>query len=255
MDRRSSRLPAALAGRPRPYLMAHRGASDLAPENTRPAFELAIAAGVDLIETDLWMTADRQFVCHHDATLDRMTGTPGRIDCLTLAEIQSRPIRSQVDGRDSEERIMSLDEALAVVPPTVVLVLELKDPRFADPTVGRLLTERLAERIAESMVIVISFHLERALAVQAADPRIPTGLITLRDPRPTRPVDVLGPFWPLLAVNPFYVRWAHTLGKWVCPLDPSPHRRLGWYRRLGVDAILTNDPAATARLLGRSLQS
>jgi glycerophosphoryl diester phosphodiesterase len=251
VDDRTSRLPAFLAGRPKPYLMAHRGASDQAPENSRAAFQLAIDAGVDLIETDLWFTADRQIVCHHDATLDRMTGTPGRVDQLTLAEVQRRPLRSRFDHRFPNERIVSLEELLALVPPTIVLALELKDPKFADPNWARLLTHQLEERLAATSVIVISFALERVLAVRTADPRTPTGLITLRDPRPRQPVDVLGPFWPLLLLNPFYVRRAHALGKWVCPLDLAAHHRLGWYRRLGVDAILTNDPAETARLLGR----
>ena len=251
MDLRSSRLPSALANRPKPYLMAHRGASDQAPENTLAAFQLALEAGVELIETDLWFTADRHLVCHHDPTLDRMTGTPGRVDRLTLAEIQSRPIRSRFDSRFPNERIPSLDELIELVPESIVLTLELKDPRFAEPAWCRLLTDRLQDRIAAGMAIVISFALERVLAVRAADPRTPTGLITLRDPRPGQPVDVLGPFWPLLALNPFYVKRAQALGKWVCPLDLTPARRLGWYRWLGVDAILTNDPAGLARLLGR----
>ncbi|MCS6800696.1 MAG: glycerophosphodiester phosphodiesterase family protein [Chloroflexota bacterium] len=252
MDDRARRLPAFLAARPKPYLMAHRGASDHAPENSLAAFRLALDAGVELIETDLWFTADRQLVCHHDATLDRMTGTAGRIDQLTLAEIQRRPIRSRFDDRFPDERIVSLAELLALVPPTVILVLELKDPRFADPEWARLLTRQLDDRLAAASVIVISFSLERVLTVRSVDERTPTGLITLRDPRPAQPVDVLGPFWPLLVINPFYVRRAHALGKWVCPLDLAPQRRLGWYRRLEVDALLTNDPAALARLLGRN---
>lgn len=251
VDDRASRLPAFLAGRPKPYLMAHRGASDHAPENSRAAFQLAIEAGVDLIETDLWFTADRQIVCHHDATLDRMTGTPGRVDQLTLAEVQRRPIRSPFADRFPDERIVSLEEVLALVPPTIVLVLELKDPRFADPSWARLLTHHLEARLAATSVIVISFALERVLAVRAVDPRTPTGWITLHDFRPGQPVDVLGPFWPIVILNPFYVRRAHALGKWVCPLDLAAHRRLAWYRWLGVDAILTNDPAKLSRRLGR----
>ena len=247
-----TRLPTVLAGRPRPYLMAHRGASARAPENTLAAFQIAIDAGVELIETDLWFTADEQLVCHHDATLDRLTGLPGRVDQLTLAEIQARPLRAPWSDRFPHERIPSLAQLLALAPGEVILVLELKDPRFAEARWARKLTAQIAERIAARTVIVISFHLERVLAARATDPRLPTGFIAARHPFPTQPVDVLGPFWPLLVVNPFYVSLAHRRGRWVCPLDLAPHRRLGWYRRLGVDAILTDDPQATAHLLGRT---
>lgn len=246
-----TRLPTFLAARPRPLLMAHRGASDHAPENTHAAFRLAVEAGVELIETDLWFTADEQIVCHHDATLDRMTGTPGRVTDLPLAEIQARPIRSRFDAFPNE-RVPSLDQVLEAVPDEVILVLELKDPRFAEARWAKRLTEQLADRIANRSAIVISFFLDRVLTIRAANERMATGFIATRQPFPSQPVDVLGPFWPLLLVNPFYVRLAHRRGRWVCPLDPGLHRRIGWYLRLGVDALLTNDPAATARLLGRS---
>ena len=69
-----------LAGRARPYIMAHRGDSDHAPENTRAAFRLAAEAGADIIETDLWFTTDGHLVCHHDATLERMTGDRNAVE-------------------------------------------------------------------------------------------------------------------------------------------------------------------------------
>jgi glycerophosphoryl diester phosphodiesterase len=68
---------------------------------------------------------------------------------------------------------------------------------------------------------------------------------------PSRQAALLGPFWPLLVLNPLYVWWAHALGKPVAPLDPTPEGRLWYYRLLGVDAVLSNDPGKTARALGR----
>jgi glycerophosphoryl diester phosphodiesterase len=62
---------------------------------------------------------------------------------------------------------------------------------------------------------------------------------------------MLGPFWPLLLANPLYVRLAHAQGQLVCPLDPNPDARLGLYRRLGCDAVLSDDPGATTLALGR----
>jgi glycerophosphoryl diester phosphodiesterase len=50
-------------------------------------------------------------------------------------------------------------------------------------------------------------------------------------------------------VNPFYVVWAHANRQIVCPLDPNPDARLWYYKLLGCDAVLTNDPAKTRRTL------
>ena len=61
---------------------------------------------------------------------------------------------------------------------------------------------------------------------------------------------LVGAFWPVYFLNPFYVRQAHAAGQITCPLDPTPNGRLWYYRWLGCDAVLANDPAATIRALG-----
>lgn len=239
----------AILQRPKPYIMAHRGASDHAPENTLASFRLALEAGADIVETDLWFTRDGELVCHHDATVTRMTGQPGNIAELTLGEVKALPIRSPFDARFPEERIPTLAELLDLLPPEVLLALELKDPRFADPAWAARLARQLEPRAATGDVVALSFELPFLQALHASDARVPLGHITLRWPFPTQPVALLGPLWMLLLANPTYVAWAHRRGKWVCPLDPAPHKRLRLYLRLGVDAILTNDPAATRALL------
>lgn len=238
--------PDVLAGRPRPYVMAHRGDSDHAPENTLAAFRLAAAGGADIVETDLWFTADGHLVCHHDATLERMTGDPRRVNDVSLAEIRKLSIRSRFAADFPAERIPTLADVLAAVPPHVVLALELKDPRFgADPAAAWALAGAIAGRITARTVFVISFDLGRVLSVKAVAPACRGGHISIRNPLPTQPTELLGPYWTLLALNPFYVRLAHRRGQWVCPLDPKLDRRLGRYLAMDVDAVLTNDPGGT----------
>jgi len=65
-------------------------------------------------------------------------------------------------------------------------------------------------------------------------------------------VEMLGPLWLLLLLNPFYTAAARRRGQVVCPLDPLPDSRLGLYRLLGCDAVLTDNPESTCRALGRS---
>src|SRR3954471_8516604 len=69
-------------------IIAHRGASGSAPENTIAAFELAVAHGADAIELDVRLTADRVPVVLHDATLDRTTSGRGPLGTLTLEQVR-----------------------------------------------------------------------------------------------------------------------------------------------------------------------
>ena len=69
-------------------VIAHRGGANLRPENTLVAFEHAVSIGADVLEMDLRATADGSIVVLHDATVDRTTDGQGRVDALTLAELQ-----------------------------------------------------------------------------------------------------------------------------------------------------------------------
>lgn len=71
----------------RPFVIAHRGASALAPENTAASFETAFGVGADSVETDVRLTADGVPVCAHDADLRRLQGDPRRIESLRLSEL------------------------------------------------------------------------------------------------------------------------------------------------------------------------
>ena len=73
-------------------LIAHRGLSVLAPENTLPAYEKAAEQGFDYVETDIRCTADGVWILSHDASLKRMTGFKGTVEEMTLSEVQAHPI-------------------------------------------------------------------------------------------------------------------------------------------------------------------
>ena len=85
-----SALPTlAIPGKPKPYLLAHRGNRVRCPENTLAAFRQALADGADALETDLHLTADGVFVCIHDALVDRTTDGRGPVAGMTLAELRT----------------------------------------------------------------------------------------------------------------------------------------------------------------------
>ena len=243
--------PLTIPDKPKPYVMAHRGNSAVAPENTLAAFRQAIADGADILETDLHVTRDGVFVCIHDATLDRTTDGRGAVADLTLTQIKRF---SASYGRQPfcAERVPTLEELTALLPPGIVLALELKTDHFLDAGVARRLVDRLRAAGVIERTVVMSFQLDRVHAVRSVAPHIPTGFITLSQLTPRVDARLAGPFWPLLLINPLYVAWAHRRNMLVAPLDPWPDRRLWLYRLLGCDAILSNNPAATLKLLRRS---
>ncbi len=238
-----------LPGRPKPYVMAHRGNQVACPENTLAAFRRALADGADIIETDLHVTADGVFVCIHDGTVDRTTDGTGAVADMTLAQIKAL---SASYGRPAfaAERVPILAELCEIVPDDVALALELKTDRFLEPEVCRRLVAELERFGLRERSVVLSFHMARVHAVRAVAPDVPAGFITATNPWPPANAELLGPLWPLLFLNLFYVAIGHHRGQLVAPLDPTPDRRLWFYRLLRCDAVLSNDPGATRRALG-----
>ncbi|MCB0065153.1 MAG: hypothetical protein KDE19_23680, partial [Caldilineaceae bacterium] len=116
---------------------------------------------------------------------------------------------------------------------------------FANPVDAQILVDLLDAYDMVQRTAIVSFHPAYVAGVEAVRAEIPTGNITLWNPLPTGKAQLLGPVWPLLYANPWYVQWAHRLDKVVCPLDPTPEPRLDYYLQLGVDALLTNDPVTT----------
>ncbi len=240
----------SLPGRQKPYVMAHRGNQKACPENTLAAFQQAFSDGADILETDLHLSKDGVFVCIHDATIDRTTDGHGAVAEMTLKELKAVSAGTHHPVYRSE-RIPTLAETAAILPDEVALALELKAEGFRESDVCRRLVEELKQVEVYNRTVVISFYLEYLMNIQAIDAHLPLGLITEKRLTPLAGMQLAGPIWPFVFINPFYVRQAHALGQVVCPLDPEPDGRLGLYRLLGCDAVVTNNPAVTCRLLKR----
>jgi glycerophosphoryl diester phosphodiesterase len=230
--------------------MAHRGNRVLCPENTLASFTKAFEEGTDILETDLHLSADGVFMCIHDATVDRTTDGSGAVAEKTLAELKSLSASYRFNGF-KRERIPTLAETTSILPAGVGLALELKTDRFLEPEVCARLVAELRDAGVLSRTIVLSFSLPRLQTVQAVEPAIPMGWITMAKLSPHADPEVLGPFWPAVFLNPFYVRRAHQRGQLVCPLDPTPDSRLWYYKWLGCDAIVTDNPGATLQAMRR----
>lgn len=104
------------AGRRRPGVAGHRGASSVRPENTLTALHAAIGAGADAIEFDVHATADGELVVIHDYDLLRTTDGDGFVHERTLDYVRSLSAGRWFDGRYAAKRVPLLAEALAFPP-------------------------------------------------------------------------------------------------------------------------------------------
>ncbi|WP_254768077.1 glycerophosphodiester phosphodiesterase [Salinilacihabitans rarus] len=147
-------------------LIAHRGFAAAAPENTVAALRSA-AERADAVEFDVRRCGSGELVVVHDETVDRVTDGTGAVADLTLEELRSLTV-----GR-SDERIPTLDEVLAALPPGVDVNLEVKAVGVAADVLDAL-------DGVDNRVVVTSFLLPELRAVRDLDPEQPTGLLAGR---------------------------------------------------------------------------
>lgn len=110
-----------------PIIVAHRGASHDAPENTQAAFVLAWMQGADAIEGDFRLTNDGRIVCIHDETTDRTTNRNLVVSRSTFDTLRILDAGGWMKSQWRGQRILSLDEVLMLIPEGKQLFLEIKD--------------------------------------------------------------------------------------------------------------------------------
>ena len=178
-----------------------------------------------------------------------MTGGEGYVRDYTLDELQKLRTIDPQTGQPCDDRIPTLVELIEATDAQTPLLLELKDPLFQDRVYARKLIDTLSDSGMLQSCALVSFQQAHVNTTEELCPAIPTGNITMTQFFPQRNIELLGPVWPILYANPLYVKLAHSWGSIVCPLDTAPEKRIGYYLWLDVDALLTDDPAATIRAI------
>ncbi|MBT9187601.1 glycerophosphodiester phosphodiesterase [Zobellia russellii] len=111
---------------PKRGICAHRGASELHPENTISAFKEAVRLGAQMIEFDVRMTIDNKLIIMHDATVDRTTDGSGSVEDLTWNEIKQLDAGAWKSKKFKGERVPLLEEVLDIFPKNIWLNVHLK---------------------------------------------------------------------------------------------------------------------------------
>jgi len=225
---------------PRPLVIAHRGASAQRPENTLPAFELAVEQAADMIETDLHRTRDGAVVIVHDERLSGLGGR-GEIADTTLAEVRA------LDAGGGEH-IPTLDEVLDAFGSRVAWNLELKRATRADyDGLEHLALDAVAARKLLGRTLFSSFYDSVLARLRALSSEARIGLLlSRRHPQAAleraRSLGAEAIHPEAALVEPDLVERAHAAGLAVYPFtvdDTAEMRRL---LALGVDGLFTTHP-------------
>jgi len=246
------------------WVIAHRGASALAPENTLAAFEMAVEMGAGFVEIDLHLSRDARLVAIHDDTLQRTTSGHGPVAAKTLEELRQLDAGSWFDGRVGRdapagaahksfpgERMPTIEEILAFAGKrNVGLFLELKASGPSGIEHAILGALRAYDGILGN--VILSFDLTTLANLRRLEPLLMTGYLC------TNPAEAVGKATSVGArqllpradrITPELVAEAHRsdlkVVAWTVD-DPAQMRALA---AAGVDGIITDDPGELVKLL------
>lgn len=239
----------------RPLVIAHRGASAHAPENTLAAFRLARDIGADGVELDVHLTSDGIPVVIHNASVNATTDGTGTVNALSLREVKALDAGRYFGTAFAGERIPTLAEVLEAVGTDLLINIELKPQRQRGSGLELAVADVVRAMGMTDRVWFSSFKPYALAEIRKAAPGIPCGLLI--SPLTLMALWLL-PFTPMEALHPHHSLFRGWMGALLQRLnirtsvwtvdDPTTVRRVAV---AGADAIITNDPAAVLALMGR----
>lgn len=241
-----------------PVIIAHRGYSAVAPENTLAAYRAAIEAGAPAAECDVRCTRDGEVILLHDATLDRTTDGEGEVAEVTLAEVREVDAGSWKGAGFRGERIPTLRECLALTKGKLQLVVEIKQEGIA-----RQVADAIGEAEALGGVTIISFSLDACRQMRDFEPRLPVGWLTsglaVDDDEAASELirtalEAGAQFIDVMAdgVRPALLRRANLAGLALWTWTVNEPGRVALLARAGVRGITTDDPKMALQALDRT---
>ena len=239
-------------------VVAHRGFSGAAPENTLAAFRKAIEAGSDMIEMDVHLSKDGKIVVIHDETLERTTNGQGNVADHTLQEIKKLDAGAWFNPQFAGERIPTLREVLALAQGKVPVNIEIKNPTHGRYAITELSEKALQEvKGAEmlSQVIFSSFNPVFLEFFQKKEPRAWVAFLYHR-PWNSIPEITAGREFQVLNLRNIHltrekVDKIRKEGLTLNVYTVNSEEELEQFVRWGVDGIITNYPDRLIRILGK----
>jgi glycerophosphoryl diester phosphodiesterase len=233
-------------GRSDVQILAHRGASAYAPENTLASFRLAIEQRADWLELDVQQTKDGQLVAFHDLRMERTTNGRGALRDLTLEQVKALDAGSWFAPSFAGEQVPTFEEVVGLASEHNIRIFpEVKDPRLY-PGIEERVAAVIGAHGYEDKTIVQSFDMASLERLHQANPRLKlAALYTATAPlrgEPPRGVTVIGPPWELVGVDATLVRDAHASGRQVVVWSVDNSLAVRALVDAKVDGIITNRP-------------
>ena len=241
-----------------PLIVAHRGASGIAPENTLVAIREALKAEADIIEIDVHLTRDNEVLVIHDDRVDRTTEGKGYVRDLLLPDLKALDAGKWFEESFAGEALPTLGEVLDLINGRCKILIEIKkhDRGYYDGLV-RAVLDQVYERKAEAWSILQSFHSPIVEEIQVLDPDISVQKLLHVDV-PIIPVYEDGEWqlgnifaYPKVGVieslvhkfvYPRFVNKAHREGYQVFVYTVNDASLMKKLTRMGVDGIITDFP-------------
>ena len=230
-------------------VMAHRGASAAAPENTLIAYKKAIEMGADYAELDVRQTKDGAIVLMHDKTVHRTTGEKGFVWDLTLKELKQLEAGSWFGEKFSGEPIPTLEEVIRLAKGRMKLNIEVKISEN-EPGIAQRVVDIVRSEDFSRDCIITSFDMETVKTFKKIAPDLETGLIFDKEYH----LDVFEGTWDVLSTNhelvdAEFVRLAKDNGKKIYAWTVNEREEMFRLIGLGVDGIITDNPDALLSVL------
>ena len=239
--------------RQRVQVLAHRGASAYAPENTLAAFRIAIDQGADWLEFDVQQTADGGLVVFHDLRVERTTDGGGALRDLTLEQVRQLDAGSWFAAEFSGERVPTFEEVVQLAREAGVRIFpEVKDPRFY-PGIEERVAAVLRAYEYEDRTVVQSFDPATLARLRQINPRLRLAALytddePLKGDPPAR-AEVVGPPWELVASDRSLVSDAHASGRQVVVWTVDGTAAIRQMLEARVDGIITSRPDVVRSLV------
>ncbi len=223
-------------------VVAHRGASRAAPENTLAAMKKAVEFGADYAECDVFQTKDGEIVLFHDEEMERTTGKEGMIWDYTLAELEEMEVGSWFKEEFRGEPIPTLHEVIQLVKGKIKLNIEVKISG-SDPGIAQKVVEIIRSEGIERECMVTSFEKSVIEKVKEIAPDLITGFIFDEE----HPPDIFEGNWEYVCckrdiMDEEFVRRAKQKGKKIFVWTVNYPAEMKKLIALGVDGIITDVP-------------
>ncbi len=235
----------------RTIVMAHRGVSSLAPENTLASVLKAMELGADYSEIDVQLTKDGEVVLLHDTRLKRTAGQAGALSEYTLDELRAFEVGSWFSPEFDGEPIPTLAEVIRSIKGKMLLNIEIKVSREESDIASKVVDIIHSEGIRKKC-IVTSFGRTIIEQVKELDPRIKTGYIFSQK----YPPDVFEGNWEALSCNykvvdASFVTKAKEFNKKIYVWTVDDEQEMKRLMELRVDGIITNRPQDLIALISK----